>query len=116
MKITYKDLDSALRAKQLFELRQKTMLSIMDGKFREARNAQKEFAKIAVQDFETVKTLPRINFTNVPLKLWLSLAFKSLRFKIFRAFTKDTPEEKLLANEFKNYIKNSQKQELNISL
>lgn len=106
MKITYKSIDSAMNAAKMFELRKHASLSIISGKFKQARTAQKELAKAAVEDFETFKTLPNVRITNVPPKVWFPLLVKSLKFKIYNAFTKKTPEEKLLAKEYKNYVKN----------
>ena len=104
-KVTYKDFDTALRAKKMFELRRDINLHIINGEFKKARSAQKQLAKDAVEDFETYKTLPHINFTNIPFKEWISIAIKSLKFRIFKAFTKNTPEEKLLAEKYSKYAK-----------
>ena len=99
--ITYKTLNSAMNAAKMFELRNLVSLSVLEGSFRTARIAQKELAKAAVQDFDTFKTLPKIEITNVPLKEWLILGFRSLEYKIYRFFTGKTPEEKTLAKACK---------------
>ena len=104
-KITYSNLDSALNAQKMFQLRQRAMLSIVGGNFKEARNSQKEFAKIAVSDFETCKTLPNINYTNVPIKMFLGVWFKSLKFRFYKLFTEKSPEEKQLKKLYKTFLK-----------
>lgn len=110
--VTYKSIDAAMRAKKMFELRRESVLSVIDGKFRNARNADKEFAKIAVEDFDTFKTLPIIRMKNVSFKEWVGLAFKSLGFRIYKAFTKKTPEEKQLRQQNKLYRKELTPEEL----
>ena len=105
LKISYRDVDTALSAQKMFNLRQKSTVAIIEGKFREARNIQKEFAKLAVDDFETFKTLPSVRFKNVPFKPSVSIFFKSLQFKLFRMFTKKSPEEKLFRQKYNEYIK-----------
>ena len=95
--ITYKNIDSAMNAARMFELRKLVSLSVLEGNFRNARIAQKEFAKAAVNDFDTFRTLPNISITNVPLKEWLLLGFRSLEYKFYKFFTGKTKEEKLLA-------------------
>ena len=119
--VTYKDFATAERAIKMFNLRKESTLHIMSGEFKAARQTQKEFAKLAVQDFETFKTVPTISFTNVPIKEWLGMAFQGLKFKIFSAFTKKTPEEKQLAKKYNEYIKeltagNSNKHSVNVAL
>ena len=66
---------------------------------------EKEFAKIAVSDFETCKTLPNINYTNVPIKMFLGVWFKSLKFRFYKLFTKKSPEEKQLKKLYKTFLK-----------
>ena len=111
-KVTYPNIETALRASKMFELRKKVLLSVMDGKYKTARKFQKEFAKNAVEDFDTFTTLPKLTFTNVPLKVWFALLAKNIKFKIYRAFTKNSPDEKLLAKKFKVYKKSLTKEEL----
>ncbi len=100
--VTYKSFDNALNAAKMFELRKMVSLSIMEGNFQNARIAQKEFAKTALEDFDTFKTLPNIKITNVPLREWLVLGFRSLEYKVYRFFTRKTPEEKAFAKVIKS--------------
>ena len=103
--ITYKTFDSAIRAAKMFELRKLVSLSVIEGSFRNARLAQRELAKTAVEDFDVFKTLPNIEITNVPLKEWLIMGFRSLEYKIYKFFTRTTPEEKLFAKQIKAFQK-----------
>lgn len=99
--VTYKDYNTAVKAVQLFELRKKVGVSVMEGQFRKARTAQEEFAKMAVDNVDIVKTLPKITITNIPFVEWIVLACRSLEYRIYRAFTRKTPEEKQIAKIFK---------------
>ena len=98
-------MDAAVNAAKMFELSKQRNLAIWDGKYREARNIQREFAKIAVKDFETCKTLPNIHFNNAPLSVVLVALGRSIVYRIFKAFTKQTPEEKELAKKYTEYQK-----------
>lgn len=104
-KVSYKTIDEEIRAQKMFSLRQKAILSISEGKYREARQAQKDFAKIAVEDFEIYKTLPNIHVHNVPLREGWEIFKKLVKFKIYRLFTRKTPEEKQLKRQYKEYSK-----------
>ena len=113
-KASYKDLDTAIRAAKMFELRKQVSISVLDGKFREARKQQKELAKAAVDDFETYKTLPFIHFImkSFPLKSVIGLMINTLGFKIFNKFSKKTQEEKQLLNLSKEYYRNLTKDDI----
>lgn len=104
LNIQFNNMDSALRAAKLFELRKQITLSIFDGKFKQARANQKEFAKLAVQDFDTFVKVPTFKFTNIPLKAGISILRPILKFKLFSMFSKKTPEEKELAKMYKDYV------------
>ena len=110
--VQYKTAEEAIRATKMIKLQQNSTISIANGKFRAARASQKEFAKIATEDFDTYKTLPIITVRNFGFKEWLGLAFKRLAFKIFKAFTKKTPEEKQLKNMAQQYYKEVSSEEL----
>lgn len=112
-KISYNSLDAALRAQKMFELKNQSTKSIMEGKFKQARKLNKEFAKLAIEDFETFTTLPTINISNVPIKDFLSIVWTSVKYRIYKAFTKKSPEEKLLIQKYKKYKKETSAEERN---
>ena len=105
LKITYKDFDTAAKAAKMFELRNSISSSILSGNFKQARTAQKEFAKAAVEDFDVFKTLPTIKITNVPLIAWAIAGFRNLEYKVYKLFSKTIPEEKQLSKQYKAYIR-----------
>lgn len=112
MKITefkrsYTTIDAVTRAAKIFELRKQMDLSVLDGKLREARNCQKEIAKVALEDFETYKTVPFMHYIlpRMGLKEILKLMFNSFEFKIYSKFVKRTPEEKQFTKLSRDYYK-----------
>ena len=110
--VTYKNFNSAVNAAKMFELRKKSTLSVIEGKYRDARLAQKELAEIAINDFDTFKTLPIINFKNVPLNFWVRALCNSIKFRIYKLFTLNTPEEKQLIKMVKQYTKEVTKEDI----
>ena len=104
-KINFNNFENAMNAAKMFELKKHSAISVLEGKCRDARAAQKELAKIAVDDFDTFTKLPNVQFTGFPLKLFFPVLFKTMKFKIFRLFTKKIPEEKQLAKMYKEYQK-----------
>ena len=111
--VTYKTVEEAIRAMKMFALQQYSTVSVIQGKFRAARASQREFAKLATEDFDTFKTMPIIKVQHVVgFKEWLGLAWKFLTFKIFKAFTKKTPEEKQLKKLAQQYFKEIPPEEL----
>ena len=105
-KITFDNADSAINAMKFFNLRQQTLISVLSGNFKLARSQQKEFAKAALDDFETYKKLPnKITYDNLPFLPSLFVFFKTLKYSIFYAFSKKTPEEKEFTQKAKEYLK-----------
>ena len=112
-KLTFKDIDTAMRATNMFELRKKISIAVFDGKFKEARRFQKELANVAVSDFETYKALPLLHFTaqGFPVKSFFELMFNSFKFNVFYKLSRKTPEEKQLSKLSKEYYGNLSKED-----
>ena len=104
-KVTFNNLDSALRAQKMFELSKQSKLSVLNGNFKNARNMQQELAKLALEDFETYKTLPTISIKNVPLKEFFFIFLQSLKFRIYKLFSPNSKEEKELIKKYSEYSK-----------
>ena len=81
-------------AKQMYDLRIKSTIAIVNGRCRAARNAQKEYAKIAVKNFGASFDVPKIPQITYPL--FSRAGLNTLKFFIFKAFSKKSPEEKQL--------------------
>ena len=105
-KIQFKDMDTAIRATKMFELRRQISRSALNGKLHEARKYQKELAHEAVNDFETYTKLPILNIhaPSIPAKSVLSLLFRSLKSKLFYTLSPKTAEEKQFNQMCKEYF------------
>ena len=99
-------MDSAVRAAKMFELKKQSSMSILEGKYKDARAAQKELAKLGVEDFDTFVKVPGIKFANLPLIEGFPIIKKFIGFNLFKMFSKKTPEEKQLAKMFKEFLAN----------
>ena len=88
-------------ARKLYELKFQSSTAILTGQYKEARIAQKEFAKLAVKNFDIALQVPS------PIKAKFSLfskqGLKCLKFKIYKAFCKSSPEEKKLKSMVNDY-------------
>ena len=111
-KMTFNNIDSAINTTKLFELRKQSVSSVMLGKYRDARAAQKEFAKIAVEDFDACKAMPIINVLNIPFRFAIPILFRNIGFRIFNLFSRKTPEEKQLRTMYKAYRKEASPEEI----
>ena len=113
-KLTFKDINSAIAAARMFELRKQVSLAVFDGKFKDARKFQKELAANAVNNFDIYKQLPlmHINMPRMSFKSMLELVLNTFKFKIYNKFTRKTPEEKQLNQLAKDYYSNLTKDDL----
>ena len=91
-------------ARKLYELKFQSSTAILTGNYKEARTAQKEFAKLAVKNFDIALQVP------APIKAKFSLfskqGLKCLKFMIYKAFCKSSPEEKELKSLVNDYRDN----------
>lgn len=94
-----------VKVNEIFDYKKIVLLNVIFGNFKKARNIEKTIAEIAVDDFETYKSMPKISVINVPFSVLKVIFMNSIKYKIYRAFTSKTPEEKELAQMCKNYFK-----------
>ena len=110
--VTYPTVE-AQRATKMSTLMINSSSFIVQGRFRDARACQREFAQIATENLDTLKTLPIIKLIGPNgLKESFVWALKNLTFKIFKTFTRKTPEEKQLKNFAQKYFKEITPEEL----
>ncbi len=105
-KVSFSNIESAMNAKKMFELRQASTSLILSGEFKKARSIQKEFAKMAVNDFEAYKALPLVRYNNVPFKVWLAMLGKSIKFRLYKMFSPLSNDEKQLNKLSRSYLSN----------
>ena len=93
-----------LKATEMFNHSKSVTTNIITGNFKEARIAEQNLAKAGIKDFETFKSIPKVSITNVPLQIWVPSLINSFKYKIYRAFSKKTPEEKQFNKMRKAYL------------
>lgn len=88
-------------AKKMYDLKLKTSVSVLTGKCREANKAKKEFAKLAVDNFDTAIKLPQPVTGTFP---WYSnFGLNTIKYMLFNLFVKKSPEEKKLKEMIDDY-------------
>ena len=85
---------SPTQLEKVNNLRTSMILNVAMGNYKEYKSTRKEYAKLAVQDFDAIKKLPHKPKISVPLfsKIGMNMIYIGLR-DMFRI---KTPEEKLL--------------------
>ena len=71
-------------AKQMYDLRLKSFISIANGRYKDARIAQKDFAKLAVENFSEALQVPQPNIGSFPW--YSSYGLNSIKFDIYKIF------------------------------
>ena len=97
----YKKLQNA---NEMLEYSGIVISNIIFGKFKEARAAEKSLAEICIKNFEDYKLIPRIIYRNIPRFLQKMVLINSIKYRIYKAFTKKTPEEKQFMKMKKEYL------------
>ena len=99
-----------LKANEILEYVKARIMYVMCGKFKEAREFEKEIAKLAIKDFDIYKAVTNFKLTDLPPETGKILFFNSLKYRLYRAFTSKTPEEKELIKMNKKYYKDMKAQ------
>jgi len=93
-----------LKTTEMFNHSKSVTTNIITGNFKEARIAEQNLAKAGIKDFETFKSIPKVSITNVPLKIWMACLINTCKYKVYKAFSKKTPEEKQFNKMRKAYL------------
>lgn len=99
-----------LKANEMLEYVKAYMTHVIMGEFKDAREFQKDVARLAVKDFDLYKKVTNFRITELPPEVSRILLINSLRYKIYRAFTSKTPAEKELTRMNKQYLKDMKAQ------
>lgn len=94
-----------LRINEMFDYSKSVLLNIFTGKYNQARFAEKELANLGVKNFEDYKDIPKINIKNLPWPVFKQFAINSIKYRVYRAFSPKTSEEKTFAKMRKEYLK-----------
>ena len=87
---------------RLTQLRYDQVISGLAGDYKGFRNATKEFASIAVKDFETAKQVKGPIVQSIPL--FSKAGMKMAKVWFLNLFRIKTPEEKTLAQLYEKYL------------
>lgn len=103
-----------LKANELLNYKKLIMINIIDGKFKQAREAEKELARLGVESYDVYKDIPQLEFKNLPGIVVKKVIKQSLKYRIYRAFSKKTPDEKEFLRLNKEHYKKlkSEKKEI----
>ncbi len=92
-----------VRANEMLQNSYNAFTNIVLGNFKKARDFDKKLAALAVKDFENYKSIPRINYVNVPLYVQSMVMKNTLKYRLYKLFSAETPEEKLFSKMRKEY-------------
>ena len=93
-----------LKVNEMFEYNKSILINIMTGNFEQVRAAEKQLAKVGVEDFEAYKMLPHVKFNTSfdVAKIFMKNGFK---YRVYKMFSRKTPEEKAFLKMKKAYVK-----------
>ncbi len=94
-----------VKAQSMLDAGTNAFKCIAFGKFKLAREFEKEQAELAVKDFEVYKQIPRISITNLPKEVITKTLLNGFKYRIYKAFSKKTPEEKEFLKLKKGFLK-----------
>jgi len=95
MKVSMNNVSTVVKNTALLsDLKSKMLVSTVLGDYRGYKTASKEFASIAVKDFQAAKNAPSPSVKNVPL--FSKVGLKMAKVWFLNLFRIKTPEEKLL--------------------
>ncbi len=102
------------KVNEMFNYEKYVMMNVVTGNFKAARNAEKQLAKIGTEDFDTYKSIPKMKISGIPFQVGMQVLKNSLKYRLYKAFSKKTPEEKTFLAMKKAYMKElkAQKQEI----
>lgn len=102
------------KVNEIFNYEKYVMMNVVTGNFKAARNAEKQLAKIGTEDFDTYKSIPKMKISGVPFQVGMLVFKNSLKYRLYKLFSKKTPEEKTFLAMKKAYLKElkEQKQEI----
>lgn len=103
-----------VKSKEILWYIQLEMQNVAVGKFKEAREAHKQIAKLGIEDFDLYRAMINFKIINLPPELNKILLKNSIKYKIYNAFSSKTQEEKELYKMSKQYVKEMKEQKKEI--
>lgn len=102
-----------VRINEVLQNSHQAFLNVVFGNFKAARDYEKKNAGLVIKDYDAIKTLPKINFVNVPMDVQKMVVKNILKYRFYKLFSSKTPEEKQVAKmkkEFLNELKSKNKE------
>ena len=94
-----------VKAQKLLDVGKDAFVNMILGNFKQARELEKEHAKLAIKDFDVYKQIPRLVLTGAPREITNLARKNGLKYRIYKLFTSKTPEEKQFLKMRKEYLK-----------
>ena len=108
-----------VKAQNMLDAGTNAFKCVIFGKFKLAREFEKEHAKLAVSDFEVYKQIPQIKLQNVPFFILEKAFINGLKYRVYKVFSSKIPEEKQFYNmkkEYLNQLKSENKKQKTVTL
>ena len=102
-----------VRINEVLQNSHQAFLNVVFGNFKAARDYEKKNAGLVIKDYDAIKTLPKINFVNVPMDVQKMVVKNILKYRFYKLFSRKTTEEKQVAKmkkEFLNELKSKNKE------
>ena len=102
-----------VRINEVLQNSHQAFLNVVFGNFKAARDYEKKNAGLVIKDYDAIKTLPKINFVNVPMEVQKMVVKNIIKYRFYKIFSRKTTEEKQVAKmkkEFLNELKSKNKE------
>lgn len=102
-----------VRINEVLQNSHQAFLNVVFGNFKAARDYEKKNAGLVIKDYDAIKTLPKINFVNVPMDVQKMVVKNIIKYRFYKIFSRKTTEEKQVAKmkkEFLNELKSKNKE------
>ena len=99
-----------MRINEVLQNSYQVFSNIVFGNFKIARDYEKKTACMVIKDFEASKTIPKINYVNVPMDIQKTVVKNFIKYKFYKMFSSKTPEEKQAARMKKEFLRELKKE------
>lgn len=93
-----------VKAQNMLDAGTNAFKCVIFGKFKLAREFEKEHAKLAVADFDVYKQIPHLVLNGVPKEVIKQARNNAFKYRIYKLFTPKTQEEKQFLKMRREYL------------
>ena len=94
-----------IKAQKILDVGREAYINMVLGNFKEARQLEKEHAKLALADFELYKQIPHLVLAGVPKEIIKQVQKNGFKYMLYKLFSTKSPEEKQFLKMRKEYLK-----------